>query len=508
MADVFDSFLEENDFTLDTSNLSYTHPIFINEERLFEALDDIRENNRKVMIFEDCDPDGLLSGLQVRETLTRIGNTNHSIWHYKSKNHHIDEDCVYRCIEEKYDYLIIVDVGTNEVDKLKTLNTFGVKVIIIDHHVGKYDFNYYGKDTILINSKMNNNVDDRFLYVLSAGALTFTLMYKYGSLRGIDLKYLSVYALITLYSDSIDMAHDLNRSIYNMAINQPLSVLPYFVKDFMYTNSSFRRRFIEFSLVPKINALFRAEEFELINEYFLNSSLSSIGRNKILERVKDIYVEKRKMVNMVTDLVKREVLENFVIANLSSSGIETQQSKLYNYTGVIANNLSQEYGKPCIVLCDDGSQIKGSFRDILGRNYLDIFSQFCRCGGHPAAFGIHIGYMELERFINLIKFTIDKKFSIYGLQDNLIIEINDIVPPVPLLNKIAEYNEFAGGTLPVALVKKRNLMRELSSFKKDYYTYMWGDLKVDSSYKLVKGVYIKIKPVIGSGLKLITYTRG
>ena len=52
---------------------------------------------------------------------------------------------------------------------------------------------------------------------------------------------------------------------------------------------------------------------------------------------------------------------------------------------MIANNLAQEYSKPCIVLCDNGSEIKASFRDILGRNYLDIFKQFCRCGGHPPA---------------------------------------------------------------------------------------------------------------------------
>ena len=45
------------------------------------------------------------------------------------------------------------------------------------------------------------------------------------------------------------------------------------------------------------------------------------------------------MINMVTDLVNREVLDNFVIANLSSSGISVQQAKLYNYTGLIANNL-------------------------------------------------------------------------------------------------------------------------------------------------------------------------
>ena len=508
MSNVFDDYIKANNFDINSNNFSYTHPIFINEERFFSAIDDIKLNNKKVMIFGDCDPDGLLCAMQVRELFDRLGHTNYTVWDYKKRDHHIDEDCIYKCIEDRYDYVIILDVGTNEMDKIKTLTTFGVNVIIIDHHVGNYSFEDYNDKTIIINSKMNNVRDDRFLYILSAGALTFTLIYKYGSLRKLNLEYLSIYGLITLYSDSIDMSYDLNKAIYKLATNQPLSVIPYFVKDFMYTNASFRRRFIEFTLVPKINSLFRAEEFELINAYFYNSKLSTIGRNKILDRIKTVYTEKKKVVNMVTDLVKREVLQNFVIANLSSSGIETTQSKLYNYTGIIANNLSQEYGKPCIVLCDDGSQIKGSFRDTLGRNYLEVFKQFCRCGGHPAAFGLHIGYMELSNFLDLIKYTIDKKFSIYGFQENLVIEMNDSSPDVRLLNRIAEYNEFSGGKMTVALVKKRNLMREISSYKKDYYTYVWGDVKVDSNYKLVMGSYIQIKPVITSGLKLITYVRG
>ena len=61
------------------------------------------------------------------------------------------------------------------------------------------------------------------------------------------------------------MSYDLNKSIYNMAINQPLSMYPYYVRDFL-GNKSFRRRFIEFTLVPKINSMFRAEEFGFFNK--------------------------------------------------------------------------------------------------------------------------------------------------------------------------------------------------------------------------------------------------
>ena len=122
----------------------------------------------------------------------RFNHNNYKVWNYKSRNHHIDEDCIYECIEDKFDYVIILDVGTNEMEKINALNTFGVKVIIIDHHVSNYSFDSYPKDCIIVNSKMNNRKDDRFLYILSAGALTFTLLYKYASTKRIDLSHFSI----------------------------------------------------------------------------------------------------------------------------------------------------------------------------------------------------------------------------------------------------------------------------------------------------------------------------
>ena len=108
----------------------------------------------------------------------------------------------------------------------------------------------------------------------------------------------------------------------------------------------------------------------------------------------------------------------------------------------------------------------------------------------------------------MIKNTVDKKFFIYKLEDNLVLDMNDVTPNVKLLKDIAYYNEFSGQSLPMAVVKKRHMMREFSNYKKSYYNYKWGDLTVESQYKLVLGSYIKIKPVLAKNLRLISYARG
>lgn len=503
----FQNYLREKDIDVLSDVGIYQHPTFINEDKLFACLDEIFSKNLRALLHPDCDPDGLFSCLEFTELSKSFNYKNYEIWDYKNRDHGIDIDFVQKAIEEKFDYVVIFDAGSNDMENIEKLCIFGVKVIIIDHHVSYYDYDSYPSDCTIVNSVMNNNVDPNNYYVLSAGALTFTLFYKYASTKCKFLNNLAVYALITLYSDCIDMSEKLNRQIYQMAVNVNASYLPRFVRDFL-GKTVFRRRFIEFTLVPKINAMFRAEQFDLINKYFFDFNLSSFEYNNMVTKITNIHEQSRKLVDMVTDVIDRIELDNFVLANLTNCDLPVHVHKLYNYTGVIANNLAQEYGKPCIVLCDNGKEVKGSFRDLLGRNYLGIFNQFCDCGGHPAAFGIHVPYVDVEYFTNMISNVIDKKFYLYGLEDNLLINMNDSIPNVQLLEAIATYNEFSGVSLPVAVISKRHLMKELSSYNRSMYRYKWGDLNVESQYKLVRGSYVKIKPVWSKNLKLVSYLTG
>lgn len=502
----FDEYLRENNIEVDPNTFYYETPIYFNEDRLFSFFNDIIINGRKVMVFGDCDMDGLLSAYQVQEFFKKFNHSNYTVWNIKNKNHNIDEDCVRVCIRESYDYIIVLDVGSSSMDVIQKLTDFGVKVVVIDHHVSKYSFEEYPEDCVIVNSKMNNEVDTRFNYKLSAGALTFTLLYKYGLMKSKDLSNLSICALVTMYSDCIDMDSRLAKAIYKLAINQPSSLYPFFVKDFL-GRYSFRRRFMEFTLSPRINSLFRSERFDIINRYFFDGSISSIYRNGLVKQIEEIYVSSRKLIGRISDTVPREELENFVVSNLSKGDIAVQANKLYNYTGIIANNLAQTYGKPCIVLCDNGHEVKGSFRDLFGRDYLSIFKQFCKSGGHPSAFGLHLAYSEVTYFLDMIKYTIDKRFSMYNIRENLIIDNEDKYPNMRLLEKMALYNEFAGISLPPVVIRKRNFMKEMPSFKKSYYSYSWGDAVVDSNHKLVVGKYVYIKPIISSKLRLVTVNR-
>lgn len=491
------------------STPNYVYPGFSNDELFFKAIDDIRLNNLRILVHGDSDPDGAFGAKIFLESCNRVGIDNYEFFTYNATSHVLTNEAVYYAIDKQFDYMIIIDSSTNDMLNINRLVSNGIKVIIIDHHQPNYTLDAYPKECIVINTVIENRIRLEDFYRLSGGALTFCLMAEYLNRNGKRYMDLSAYALITLYSDSIDMTKELNRSIYYMATGLSREELPIYVKHFLTEYSIFSRRFIEFTFVPKINSLFRSENFHLVNSYLFKEN-SYEEYNNLLDEISRVYDDSRKLVNLATDLCVRENMDNLVIANLSKISLPIKVNKLYNYTGLVANTLSNDYGKPCVVLCDTGVSIKGSFRDCMSRNYLSIFKQFkfFKAEGHNAAFGIGLEYRDYTRFMRYIKEKIDKKFFILGIVEPLNIEYENSIPSVDFLTKVALYNEFSGISVPIAIIKKKNTLHCTKSFNKSFgYNYSWGMVNVSSTKKLPPGYTLEIKPIKARNLKLVVYNR-
>lgn len=507
MMEEFIKELEEYGVPEILDKVKYEYTGFTGDTRFFYELDYIRKSDKRVLIHGDSDPDGAYGVKIAEESFDKLGFKNYEIYRYKKRSHVLTDEAVNYAIYNRFDYILIIDSSTNDFSNISKLVKFGVKPIILDHHVANHDLDRYPDECIIINTIIENRIRNMDFYRLSGGALTFCLFSKYLENNNIEYNELSAYALITLYADSIDMTRKLNRGIYYMATELDRSKLPKCVKDFLEDYYVFSRRFIEYIFVPKINALFRAEELEILNKYLFDDNSFEVTQ-ELVRVITDIHESKRNMVNIVTDEITKELLGNIVIANLSSSSLAIEVNKLYNYTGLVANNLSTEYGKPCVVLCDTGTSLKASFRDSLSRSYLGVFKQFCNAEGHGAAFGINLQYTEYEDFMYYLREKIDKKFFILGVSEPLEVDVYDESPDPELITSVSLYNEFSGIDVPIALLRKKNNMSCVKSYNGSYpYKYTWSNLKVESKSKLITGSVIKIKPILTNSIRLLVFSR-
>ena len=490
----------------DVINRTTYHPQNLKgSKRIYNYLDDIINNNRKVLLYGDYDADGLCCILNWKETFSLLRYINYDIFPYGNRTHKLDKEAVKRAIEGGYQYIIINDTASNELDKLNKLLKYGLKVIVVDHHQTKYNYEDYPKGVAIVNNVIENRLIGSNKYVVSAGALVYIILDYYLRRRRYDTKRMACFALASLYADCIDMSNEINRGIYYEAMELKYKGLPGYISDFMNEYVAFTRRFIEFQWTPKINAVFRSERFELLNDYMLikyNKRLQMIERVSAIEELTNT---SRAMVETITDVVDYKLLDNFVIANLSSvaNHYDVMRMKLYNYTGLVANRLANRYSRSAIVYCNNGREIKGSFRDHLSREYLKLFQSFCDAGGHNSAFGIHINPYGFVDWLDYIK-RIDKKFYIEAIPNRPIIVEHELPEPDKrLLYDMALYNEFSGNKIPVALITFR-MTGNMREFNSAYggYRYKWGDLTIESQSKLRVGTVIQCRPGLGKNVKL------
>lgn len=477
--------------------VNYQHPQFSNEEKVFAFLDEIKSSNAKTLCYGDYDVDGAMCAMVFKDSFKAMGCTNIDIYRYRERTHKVDHNAVHECIQGGYSFMVIGDTGSNDMDLVCRLCAYGVKIIILDHHNTIYNYDDFPSNVAIINTKIENSIVMQDKYALSAGALCFSVFYKYLQERcDIKLSHLFFYAFCSLYADCMNMINEVNRSIYWETLRLPMTSIPKHISCFMKKGSVFGRRYADFWFAPRLNALFRAEMFSILNT-FLFDELDLEDLNSCVEVIEKIHSKSREMVDTLSDILEVVQLKNYVVCNLMASGqiARLDMNVLKNYTGLLANRLVDRYKKAAIVFCETATYYKGSVRDPEGRNQLQIFKQICEADGHNPAFGFTVNLMELDRFTDSLK-RIDNYYALKSKKEGpFYVDYDVSIPNIQMINDMALYNDFAGEGTPYVYVRKELLGNMPQIYSTYYYKYQWGETCIQSNFPIDLGTTIIAKPV-------------
>ena len=480
---------------------------FINQGIVNMYLDEMINNDHaKVFVYGDYDVDGAMFTMTTLSFLKKL-ELHPEVFRYRKRTHDLDKEAVRYCIQNKFTHFIIGDTASSDMSTLKMLVSYGIKVLVIDHHMTMYDYDdFRDAGIIIINSAVENAELGKERYCLCAGALSFCVFDSFLRETGKEpLEEEAAFALVSLYADCMDMSNIINRSIYYKATELPKISLPKNILHFMNEYQSLNARFIGYWFAPRINSLFRSEHFDVLNRYLFDD-ISSAERIHLIEEIDDIYSKDRAMVGMLSDLVDIEQMQHFVLCNLQTAADKHPKyfANLPNYTGLVANKLAERFGKTAVVYCEAQNEYKGSVRDPYSRVYLPLFQQICYAGGHGPAFGLKIKLFELNTFLKKLE-TIDQYFHITDVENKpIIIPHEYAVPDDGLIEDIALYNEFSGNHLPIVYIQK-SIIGALKPKQTSYYwRYDWGDTYfIQSDFPLEFGSKVLIKPVHTARTKLL-----
>lgn len=382
-----------------TQELILSDPFTLKDmDKAVERINAAIENDEKIAVYGDYDADGVTATALVCEYLNMNGClVVPYIPDRNSEGYGLNCEAIKGLCEAGVSLIITVDNGISAIEEAKYIRDLGMDLVITDHHkVGKEL-----PEAVAVVNPHRSDCPSRFKHFAGVG-VAFKLV---SALCGDSEQALSMFAdLVTIgtIGDIVSLTGE-NRIIVKkglellnegtgLGIEQLKRVAG--VSEKTMTSST-----VAFSVVPRINAIGRTGHASkalglLMCEDYTEAEETAAEIDRSNARRQEIEKE-------ITLEAQRQIEENPAMLNnrvLIFSGENWHGGVI----GIVAARLVQKYGKPCLVITDDGNEAKGSARSIDGFSLYECISSaadlLTHYGGHVLAAGFGMKSENLPAF--------------------------------------------------------------------------------------------------------------
>jgi len=366
----------------------------------------------KVVVLGDYDVDGVSSTALLVSVLRRFGLDPSFVVPRRSEDGYgLSRSAIDRALEAgRPGLFVVLDCGTNSHEEVAYLAGRGIDVLVVDHHRAK-DAVFRGG--LLINphveSAAGSGAGQAWQHLCTVG-LVFKLLH--GLLKRLRSENHPVAARIRLrdYLDLVAMGtiadlvplHGENRILAKNGLRILQETARPGLRALMEVSGIANMQMIlpvdiSFRLGPRINASGRLADASLSVELLLSED-PEFARDTA--RQLDAFNRERQDIERkMTEEAERMIEASY----LGDAGIVLFSEAWHpGVVGIVAGRVSRHYGRPCIVLGNEGDMAKGSGRSIDGINLVDVLATcpegLTSWGGHPMAVGVSLPKSELDGF--------------------------------------------------------------------------------------------------------------
>jgi single-stranded-DNA-specific exonuclease len=399
-----------------------TSPFEFGQEmkRAVQRLLHARETGEKVTIWGDFDADGVTSTSVLWDGLGQFFPQHLQLDYYIpnrfTESHGLNLDGIERLAAAGTRLIVTCDTGSTNLAEIDAANRLGLDIIVTDHHTLPDE----RPDVVaMINPRYFS--ESHPLYHLSGVAVAYKLVEAmYATLPNVPqypLEDLLDLVAIGLIADLVQLSGDC-RYLAQRGIEQLQRQLrdrtrPGVAKLLeLCQRSGDRPTDISFGLGPRINAVSRIHG----DARFCVELLTSRDRDrcdKLAMETELANTRRKELQKNVTDAVKRKLEQ----VDLSTTSVIVLDDPQWSggVLGLVAGQIAQECGRPCILLNTEAEFARGSARSA---NNIDLYelvrSQahlLHRFGGHPFAAGLSLPLENLELFRDAINQQLRQKIG-------------------------------------------------------------------------------------------------
>lgn len=380
-----------------SNGIEFSDPFEIKDmDKAVERIKKAVTEYEKICIYGDYDCDGVTSTAIMYSYLDSVcANVMYYIPSRETEGYGMNKSAVDKLHSDGVKLIITVDNGISAIDEINYADSLGIDVVVTDHHKPQ---DILPKAVAVVNPHRNDDNSPFSDYSGAGLALKLVMALEGDEFTAIE-NYSDLAALGTV-ADLVPVNGEnreiIKAGIMNIENTERIGISALMDKAEVSKVSSGT---IGFRLAPRINAagrlgspydaltLFLTEDDNMAEEKAdLLSSLNSQRQNielKIYEQIEE-------------KLKNEQSLTNDRIIVVSSEGWHA------GVIGIVSSKITEKYGKPSIIISEDGEICKASGRSISGFSLVDaVFecSEYLeKFGGHPMAVGFSLKHENIDGF--------------------------------------------------------------------------------------------------------------
>lgn len=386
-------------------------------ERILRAID----AEEKIVVYGDYDCDGIPGSVILHDFFKKIGykHFENYIPHRHDEGYGLNTDAVDEFAKNDTTLLITVDCGITDVKEVAHANSFGIDVIITDHHLPQ---EILPSAYTILNSKQKGDTypDNMLCGAGLAWKLAQALLKKRGKEWNIGEgweKWLLDMAGLSTIADMVPLRNE-NRVLayYGLKVlrKSPRPGLMKLLRKLRVDQRYLTEEDVGFTIAPRVNAASRMgipmDAFRLL------STTDETEADALSDHLNEMNETRKGVVAAMIKEAKKKISSH----ELRDVIVVGNPAWKPGVLGLAANRLMEDYERPVFVWGrEGGTHIKGSCRSDGSVNVVELMVSvregiFLDVGGHELSGGFSVSHEHihfLEEEILLAHKKIEKKSS-------------------------------------------------------------------------------------------------
>lgn len=363
---------------------------FASLEREVEKVWAIVQEHQPVCVHGDFDSDGLCATVVLSTCLEVLGISCFTHLPSRRDGHGVSCASLRSVVERGAKCVITVDCGISAHEEAALAKDLGIPFVVTDHHLP-------GETLPAASAIINPQLDEDEAHQNLCGAgVALKLALACSDLAEPTLtrseryrqffRHAVVLTAIATVADLMPLTGN-NRALVRQAlVLQPTVTLPGLRRllDHLKLNEKSRSEDWAFQLIPRLNSAQRMERSELLRELF---DCQEEGAAEVVAQLDDLNQERRRRQAECCEEALAKVNPDSDEPLVWVQGTSWSEG----FSGLIANHMVKQFGKPAVVLVESEAELHASLRCPAGfhlKGALDeIAGSLIQYGGHAQAAG-------------------------------------------------------------------------------------------------------------------------